>query len=123
MKKLQLLFLTFIFLSFFAFGQKSVTGVIASVKGKTVVVKADNVEVIPSKTDSCSMSKDISGTKNPFGIVVSSGYMGIGEVMLTASSGKNLTFKIIKETTNIVINGKKQVQFVPGKKVKVEWGN
>lgn len=122
MKKINFLALLFSLVSFITYSQKSFTGVISSVKGKVVVIKADNTDNIPSKTDSCSISKDISGTKNPFGIMVSSGWMGIGDAMLTNASGKNLTFKIIKETTSIVVNGKKQVQFVAGKKVKVEWG-
>ncbi|MDP2385650.1 MAG: hypothetical protein Q8M29_04720 [Bacteroidota bacterium] len=122
MKKNCFLIFIFALFSLVSFGQKSLTGVITSVKGKTFIVKADNVESVPAKTDSCDISKDISGTKNPFGITVSSGWMGIGDVMLTNASGKNLTFKIIKETTSIVINGKKQVQFAAGKKVKVEWG-
>ena len=122
MKKSGLFLSFFLLISIASFAQKSLTGVITSVKGKVVVIKADNVESVPSKTDSCSISKDISGTKNPFGITVSSGWMGIGDAMLTKASGNNLTFNIIKETTSIVVNGKKQVQFAAGKKVKVEWG-
>jgi len=122
MKKSCFLIFVFVLFSLVSFGQKSLTGVITSVKGKTFVVKADNVLSVPAKTDSCDISKDISGTKNPFGITVSSGWMGIGDAMLTNVSGSNLTFKIVKETTSIVINGKKQVQFAAGKKVKVEWG-
>lgn len=122
MKKKCFLIFVFVLFSVVSFGQKSLTGVITSVKGKVFIVKADNVESVPAKTDSCSISKDISGTKNPFGFTVTSGWMGIGDVMLTSASGNNLTFKIIKETTSIVVNGKKQVQFATGKKVKVEWG-
>lgn len=121
MKKTHYLVIIFSLISFLSFSQNSFTGTIKSVKGKVLVITADNTDFVPAKTDSCDISKDISGSKNPFGITVSSGWMGIGTVMLTASSGKTMTFKIIKETSSIVINGKKQVQFAPGKKVKVEW--
>ncbi len=107
MKKICTITFILLLFSFVSFAQKSLTGVITSV---------------PAKTDSCEISKDISGTKNPFGFTVQSGWMGIGNVMLTSASGNNLTFKIIKETSSIVINGKKQVQFAAGKKVKVDWG-
>jgi hypothetical protein len=108
--------------SFFGLAQKEMTGVIATVNGKTFTVKADAIDPIPLKTDTCSISKDISGTKNPFGITISSGWMGIGDILLTHVKGTTLTFKILKETSNITINGKKQPNFVAGKKVKIEWG-
>jgi hypothetical protein len=108
--------------SIIGLAQKEMTGVIASVNGKTFTVKADATDPMPAKTDTCSISKDISGTKNPFGITISSGWMGIGNIMLTNVKGTTLTFKILKETSNITINGKKQPNFVAGKKVKIEWG-
>jgi hypothetical protein len=121
MKKTILVCCLFLCFSGAALAQKEITGVIAAVSGKTFTVKADAIEPLPLKTDTCSISKDISGTKNPFGLTISSGWMGIGDISLTGVKGKTLTFKIIKETSNITINGKKQPNFVVGKKVKIEW--
>jgi hypothetical protein len=122
MKKTILFSCVFLCFSIAGMAQKEIMGVIASVNGKTFTVKAETLDPMPLKTDTCNISKDISGTKNPFGITISSGWMGIGEIMLTNTKGNTLTFKIVKETTNITINGKKQPNFVVGKKVKIEWG-
>lgn len=120
--KTTLLFVILLFIAVSVNAQQELTGVISSVKGKVLIIKADKQEPVPAKTDTCSISKDISGTKNPFGLTISSGWMGIGDIMLTAVKGNVLTFKIVKETSSIVINGKKQQNFIPGKKVKIEWG-
>lgn len=101
--------------------QKTATGTIATVKGKVFTVKMDNIDVLPSKSDSCAISKDISGTKNPFGIKITSGWLGIGNIVVSGINNNILTCKIVKETSEIIINGKKQGHFVPGKKVKLEW--
>lgn len=105
----------------FAAAQKSFTGVIVSKAGTKLVIKADANSVKPSTTDSCSISKDLTDAPNPFGLKISGGWMGIGNVVLLDSKGDQLTFKITKETTNIVVNGKKKEQFMPKQKVQVEW--
>lgn len=115
-----LLFVLF-FVSFETQAQKSCTGVITSVKGKIFTITSEDLKDIPSKTDTCSVSKDISGTKNPFGIMVQSGWLGVADAMFVSQKGNTLTFKITKETSSIVINGKKTVHFVNGKKMKIEW--
>jgi hypothetical protein len=121
MKKLPLLFMLAIF-SMLAHSQSSTTGVITSVKGKIFVLKLDSANVIPTKGDSCYASKDISGSKNPFGIKISSGWMGVAKTVVTSSTKDKITLLIVKETSNIVINGKKTEHFVAGKKFKIEWG-
>lgn len=101
--------------------QLSLTGFVVSKSGTTVVVKMDSVSVLPVKGDSVAISKDISGDKNPFGIMISSGWMSIGDAVFYSAANDRWTFKIYKETANIVVNGEKKEQFVPGKKVKIEW--
>jgi hypothetical protein len=114
-----------VFLLFISCGavkaQKTLTGTIVAVKGNVFTIKSDDVKEIPAKTDTVSVSKDISGTKNPFGITVKSGWMGVADAMFVSQKGNNLTFKITKETSSIVINGKKTVHFVNGKKMKIDW--
>jgi hypothetical protein len=101
--------------------QSSTTGNIISVKGKTFVLKLDSTNKVPVKGDSCYASKDISGSKNPFGIKISSGWMGVAKTVVVASDKNKLTLLIVKETSNIVVNGKKTNHFEVGKKFKVEW--
>jgi hypothetical protein len=120
MKKLSLFIL--ILLSATAIrAQPSTTGVITAVKGKTFVLKLDSANVTPVKGDSCYASKDISGSKNPFGIKISSGWMGVAKTVVVNSDKNKLTLLIVKETSNIVVNGKKTNHFEVGKKFKVEW--
>lgn len=113
--------LALILFSVSMYSQKTATGVITVVKGKIFSVKMDALETLPAKSDSCSISKDISETKNPFGIKITSGWLGIGNVVVSAVEKGMVTCKIVKETSEIIINGKKQEHFVPGKKVKLEW--
>jgi len=120
-KAASILLFVLLCVSFETQAQKSCTGVITSVKGKLFTITSEDVKDLPSKTDTVSVSKDISGTKNPFGITVKSGWMGVADAMFVSQKGKTLTFKITKETSNIVINGKKTVHFVNGKKMKIEW--
>lgn len=110
----------------FSFGQNSagtpasVTGTITVVKGKVFTIKSESNDVVFSKGDSCSVSKDISGNKNPFGINISNGWMGVAVAVVVASEKNKLTLRVVKETSNIVINGKKTEHFVAGKKMKIE---
>ncbi|HEY6163120.1 MAG TPA: hypothetical protein VI112_17970 [Bacteroidia bacterium] len=103
------------------FAQHSINGTILSRVGPKLEVKVDSVGAVPGPKDSCDISKDISGSDNPFGIQISSGWVGIGKVMFVSKNGNKYQFRIAKETTTVVINGQKKEQFVPGKKVKVEW--
>ncbi|MCE3225496.1 MAG: hypothetical protein K0S32_47 [Bacteroidetes bacterium] len=121
MKKLPL-FILLSLLSIMAYSQTTTTGVITSVKGKTFVLKLDSATTIPNKGDSCYAYKDISGSKNPFGIKISSGWMGVAKTVVTACDKNKMAVLIVKETSNIVINGKKTEHFVVGKKFKMEWG-
>ncbi len=115
-KHFTLLFLTF---ANFCFAQKSLTGTITAVNAKVVTLKYEGESAF-SKSDSCIISKDISGSKNPFGIKISSGWLGVGNGVITTVEKNKLTLKITKETSNIVINGKKTDHFVLGKILKLE---
>ena len=120
MKNIFLL-IGFILLTSGVMAQNSQTGKITVVKGNMVTVKTDAMSPLPAKNDSCSISKDISGTQNPFGIKVTSGWMGVGDAVVFSQKGDVIIFKIVKETSNITVNGKKKPNFEVGKKVKIEW--
>ncbi|MDZ4665114.1 MAG: hypothetical protein SGJ15_09580 [Bacteroidota bacterium] len=47
--------------------------------------------------------------------------MSVADAFFVNRKGTVLTFTIIRETSNIVINGKKQEHFVKGKKMKIVW--
>lgn len=104
-----------------SFSQNTITGTITAGNGKTFTLQCDPTDQLPKATDTCRVSKDISGTKNPFGITVQSGWMGVADAFFLSKSGSFVVFKIIRETSNIIINGKKQEHFVKGKKMKVIW--
>ncbi len=59
--------------------QKTIIGTITVSNGKTFTLNCDQIEELPTTADTCSVSKDISGTKNPFGITVQSGWLGVAD--------------------------------------------
>ena len=103
------------------FAQNILTGTITSHVGAKLVVTIDSIGAIPTSKDSCDIYKDISGTQNPFGIKITSGWVGIGKLILVSKTGNKFQFRIARETSSVVINGEKKDQFVAGKKVKIEW--
>lgn len=109
----------FLFFSYFSFSQNSLTGTITVVKAKVVTLKTEG-EITFSKGDSCAISKDIAGTTNPFGIKISSGWLGVGTGLVQTVEKGKVTIKIIKETSEIIINGKKTEHFVPGKRMMLK---
>ena len=122
MKKSKLFFTSIAFLFCnVLLSQKTIIGTITVSNGKTFTLNCDQIEEIPTSADTCSVSKDISGTKNPFGITVQSGWLGVADAFFLSRKNNSITFKIIRETSNIVINGKKQDHFVKGKKMKIVW--
>src|ERR1700741_2393269 len=100
-----------VFTLFAAQAQKSFTGTIVSKTGNKVVIKGDQVAAKPTTADSCTISKDLTDAPNPFGLKISGGWMGIGNAVFLSAKGDQYTFKITKEATNIVVNGKKKEQF------------
>jgi hypothetical protein len=116
-------FLIFCLLFNFLNAQNECIGTITSVVGKVVVIKLEPSEKLPVKNDSCKVSKDISGTSNPFGfkMTIKNGWLGIAEAKVTKVDKTTLTVTVTKETTSVTENGKKKPQIVVGKRVKVEW--
>lgn len=107
-----------------ACAQQSITGTIVSVgKGGYFTVKADSLPpgLVLQKGDFCSVSKDISGDNNPFGIHISSGWMSIGDAVFVSASATSLNLRVYKESAEIVINGEKQKQFTVGRHIRIEW--
>lgn len=102
-----------------AIAQKTFEGEIVSRNGSNLQLKAPNVSELPTKSENCNISKDISGT-SVFGIKLDSGWMGIGTIKYVGSKEGILIFEIVEETSKIEVNGKKTEQFEKGKKVKVE---
>lgn len=49
------------------------------------------------------------------------GWMGIASAKVVAEDNDHVTLKILEETSNIVINGKKKNQFEKGNHMKIEW--
>ncbi len=122
MKKTIFLFLIIILSLFNTLkAQNIITGTVIGSNGKTFTLNCNKTDLLPITTDTCRVSKDISGTKNPFGIVVQSGWMGVADAFFVSKKENVMVFTIIRETSNIVINGKKQEHFVKGKKMKIVW--
>lgn len=122
MKKITFLFLIITISLFNTLkAQNTITGTVIAGNGKTFTLSCEKTDLLPTTTDTCRVSKDISGTKNPFGIVVQSGWMGVADAFFVSKKGNVMVFAIIRETSNIVINGKKQEHFVNGKKMKIVW--
>ena len=93
-------------------------GVIESRKGKVVRVRASS-DARPAVGTTGSMSRHF---ERKMGRMTMTGWMGIAKVKVTKVSGKIVTLKILEETSNVVINGRKQNQFKKGFVVKVEPG-
>lgn len=108
-------------LCFSLHAQNTLTGTITTANKNVFSIQVEKVDLLPAKNDTCSVSKDISGTKNPFGITIQSGWLGVADAVLLSNKGNEITFKVIKETSEIIINGKKQNHFVKGKKLKISW--
>lgn len=107
--------------SYSCHAQKTITGTLTASNEKSFTIACDKANELPTLADTCNVSKDISGTKNPFGITVKSGWMGVADAFFLSKKGNAISFKVIRETSNIVINGKKQEHFKKGKKIKITW--
>jgi hypothetical protein len=120
MKHLKLTILLLLFANCFL-AQQAQIGTITVVNGKQVTL---NLETNPANVKPASIgyvSKDLTGAKGPLGITFSSGWLDIGEVKILSITKSTVMLEIIKEKTDIVVNGKVQKQFVVGKKIKIEW--
>jgi hypothetical protein len=97
---------------------KEITGELESKKGKTVKVSISNQSVLPDVGMTGTLSKyfeeEILGMNTH-------GYIDIAEVEVKSVTDSEVTFTIIKELTNIKLNGKKENLFKKGIIVKFEW--
>lgn len=97
---------------------KEIKGEIDSKKGKTVLVSFPNEPTLPEVGTTGTLSKyfeeEILGMNTH-------GYIDIAEVEVKSIDDNEITFKIIKELTNIKLNGKKENLFKKGIIVKFEW--
>jgi hypothetical protein len=97
---------------------KEIKGELDSKKGKTVLVSFPNEPTLPEVGTTGTLSKyfeeEILGMNTH-------GYIDIAEVEVKSIDDNEITFKIIKELTNIKLNGKKENLFKKGIIVKFEW--
>lgn len=50
-----------------------------------------------------------------------SGWLGVAKVKFIPTTRQNIAIEILKETSDIVVNGEKVNQFKIGKRMKLEW--
>ncbi len=85
---------------------------------KNPVVKIDKGTASPVIGQDVKISKYFETTLFGFN---STGYMSIANAKVTKVAGQNITFKVVEETSNVTVNGKKKNQFEKGNHVKIEW--
>ena len=120
MKTIKLTIL-FLLLVNYTYAQQPQIGIITAISDKLVTLK---LETNPTNVKPLSIgyeSKDLTGTKGPLGMTFTSGWFEIGEIRVKSINKNSAIVEIVKEKTDIVINGKVQKQFVVGKKIKIEW--
>jgi hypothetical protein len=98
--------------------QREITGEIESKKGKTVKVRISDPTSIPDVGTTGTLSKyfeeEILGMNTH-------GYIDIADVEVKSTNENIVTFTILKELSNIKINGKKENLFKEGVIVKFTW--
>ena len=105
----------------FSAAQNEVIGTITKSYNQVFTIVCEKTDKCPLTKDTCSVSKDISGTKNPFGITITSGWLEVADAVFIEKKGDQLSFKVVKEKSEVIINGKKQEHFVKGKRMKIAW--
>jgi hypothetical protein len=98
--------------------QKECMGEIGSRKGKILKVYITELYTLPDVGTTGTLSKyfeeEILGMNTH-------GYIDIADVEVIDNSDYIVTCKILKELTNIKINGRKESQFKTGTLVKISW--
>lgn len=120
MKTVKLMAL-FVILTNYIFAQQPQIGLITAVNEKLVTLKLETTPTDVKPAAIGYVSKDLTGAKGPFGITLTSGWLDIGEIKVKSVTKNIAVLEIIKEKTDIVVNGKVQKQFVVGKKIKIVW--
>jgi hypothetical protein len=98
--------------------QKEFSGEIESKKGKTIKVSVSDPANLPSVGTSGTLSKYFEEEILGFS---THGYIDIAEVEVISVSENIVTFSLIKELSEIKINGKKENHFKKGNIVKFTW--
>lgn len=98
--------------------KKEFTGEIESKKGKTIKVSVSDPANIPSEGTTGTLSKYFEEEILGFS---THGYLDIGEVEVIDVTETEITFSLIKELSNIKINGKKENHYKKGNIVKFTW--
>lgn len=111
----------FVILTNYIFAQQPQIGLITAVNEKLVTLKLVTTPADVKPAAIGYVSKDLTGVKGPFGMILTSGWLNIGEVKVKSINKNIALLEIIKEKTDIVVNGKVQKQFVVGKKIKIDW--
>jgi hypothetical protein len=93
-------------------------GTIASRKGRIVAIDIDHPDP-PAKDSTGVLYKFFDKQLGPFS---ASGWLGIANVTVTASSQSSLKLRIDEELSVMKVNGKKVNHFVKGTAVKMEIG-
>jgi hypothetical protein len=98
--------------------QKELNGEIQSKKGSTIKVSITSAESTPNVGVTGILSKYFEEEILGFS---THGYLDIGEVEVIAITESEVTFSLIKELSNIKINGKKENNFKKGNIVRFVW--
>lgn len=98
--------------------EKEFTGQIESKKGKTIRVLINVSDVLPEVGTTGILAKYFEEEVLGY---YTHGYINIAEVQVKAIGDGEATFTILKELTDIRINGKKENVFKPKLIVKFSW--
>jgi hypothetical protein len=98
--------------------QKELNGEIQSKKGNKIIVSITSTETLPGVGTTGILSKYFEEEILGFS---THGYIDIAEVEVTGITESEVTFSLIKELSNIKINGKKENHFKKGNIVKFKW--
>lgn len=93
-------------------------GEIQSKKGKTITVSITSSTALPETGTKGVLSKYFEEEILGFS---THGYIDIGEVEVIGITESEVTFSLLKELSNIKINGKKENHFKKGKIVRFIW--
>ncbi len=98
--------------------QNELNGQIESKKGKSIYVIITSVENLPALGTHGILSKYFEEEILGFS---THGYLDIGEVEVKDVEEGVITFSLIKELSNIKINGKKENHFKKGNIIRFSW--
>lgn len=98
--------------------QNELKGEIQSKKGKTIIVSITSISNLPEVNTTGILSKYFEEEILGF---YTHGYFDIAEVEVISVTESEVTLSLLKELTNIKVNGKKENHFKKGVIVKFTW--